>query len=704
MASAPLPNASPTDADRFLADYRHKDAITDAAQAAFLGAILNPGNRELRELLAGFKEQGYDFLRTEAGRELRREALERDPASFISETIERGAVASSISDSLRGHEPPAPRVWYDLWQGCQQLLSIYRPIEAVFDDDAKMRMIRAWALGAQYLGGSQYITSARQFLGPDFTVPGDHPLATPSRLASLIEQLDAAEAKSRSDWRAGHFKYSDYTLLKALCAAGSGSRSAALKRFEQEMATRAEKRAALLSQAHEDWRPMLTALLDDREVVHKPLEHPEYIALTKLPRERLGLAFVSALRNARGVRTIGLDAATSVPNGTVSNEHTSLESTLAQILKDLEKRRMHLTDEPMAFALNHAPRESTRLLASVEWTLANHHAPQTHAALEKLGVAFTNDYYRKQWPARIAAIRVKHPLKPPEGDTQGERSRASQRMSDGPSQRSERIRPERDRGPRGGSSNVRGFFGLVDKLLREFTDEAPAGRRPERARDFQQEYGSERFSERRFGRASSRPEKDEPEDERFVKLAGADAGQQRDNNGTRMRSRQFYKLVMEQPEELDALWCEIHAEAYSIASKAAPSAKWLKTTRAIVERHGAVKHQAILMPLLEKYEPTGFVTFLGLGTLRAFIYLSADHPSNAIGHALADFALKQCYVTKPGYGIREEKLGNACVWALANMPDGAGVPFLARVLARTKYPKIRKKIDKALNEAAEAAG
>ena len=38
------------------------------------------------------------------------------------------------------------------------------------------------------------------------------------------------------------------------------------------------------------------------------------------------------------------------------------------------------------------------------------------------------------------------------------------------------------------------------------------------------------------------------------------------------------------------------------------------------------------------------------------------------------------------------------------MPDGAGVPFLARVLARTKYPKIRKKIDKALNEAAEAAG
>ncbi len=38
------------------------------------------------------------------------------------------------------------------------------------------------------------------------------------------------------------------------------------------------------------------------------------------------------------------------------------------------------------------------------------------------------------------------------------------------------------------------------------------------------------------------------------------------------------------------------------------------------------------------------------------------------------------------------------------MPDGAGVPYLARILARVKYPKVKAKIDAKLNEAAQKAG
>ena len=38
------------------------------------------------------------------------------------------------------------------------------------------------------------------------------------------------------------------------------------------------------------------------------------------------------------------------------------------------------------------------------------------------------------------------------------------------------------------------------------------------------------------------------------------------------------------------------------------------------------------------------------------------------------------------------------------MPGAAGVPWLTRLLARVKYPKIRARIDAALNEAAAAAG
>ena len=36
----------------------------------------------------------------------------------------------------------------------------------------------------------------------------------------------------------------------------------------------------------------------------------------------------------------------------------------------------------------------------------------------------------------------------------------------------------------------------------------------------------------------------------------------------------------------------------------------------------------------------------------------------------------------PGAGIRDKRMGNACLWTLINMPDGAGVPYLARLLNR----------------------
>ena len=90
--------------------------------------------------------------------------------------------------------------------------------------------------------------------------------------------------------------------------------------------------------------------------------------------------------------------------------------------------------------------------------------------------------------------------------------------------------------------------------------------------------------------------------------------------------------------------------------------------------------------------------------LRTLVYLAADLDPATVGPQLANFALKQCYVTQAGHGIRAEKLGNACLWALAAFPKGAGVPYLARILARTKYPKIRAKIEEKLNQAAAAAG
>ena len=332
----------------------------------------------------------------------------------------------------------------------------------------------------------------------------------------------------------------------------------------------------------------------------------------------------------------------------------------------------------MAFVLKNAPKKSTKLLASAEWTLAIHKAPQTHAVLEELGVAYTGDYFKKQWPARIAAIRAKHPLSP-------EAERIQQESS---GERRDQTRPGRRPGPSGGTHNARGIFGFIDQALGALLGESAAEQPTRRASaDFKQNSAK-------------------PDSSRFTKLAGADAGLK--PSGTYRSSgacsKEFYAVLKNQPAELDALWVDLHTVSYSLEAKPAPPAKWLVSARGIVARHGDDKFQAMLLRLLKEYEPTGNGHFLGLNTLRALIYLASDQPADTVGHALAEYALKRCYVTNPGVGIRNEKLGNACVWSLGQMPGGAGVPYLARILARTKYPKIRKKIEKQLNIAAERAG
>ena len=100
----------------------------------------------------------------------------------------------------------------------------------------------------------------------------------------------------------------------------------------------------------------------------------------------------------------------------------------------------------------------------------------------------------------------------------------------------------------------------------------------------------------------------------------------------------------------------------------------------------------------------GYMGDTGDAYLRAMIYIASMLRPEDVGPLLTDYALKQCYVTREGIGIQSEKVGNACLWSLAELSDGVGVPYLARILARVKYPKIKAKIDAKLNEAAKKAG
>lgn len=140
-----------------------------------------------------------------------------------------------------------------------------------------------------------------------------------------------------------------------------------------------------------------------------------------------------------------------------------------------------------------------------------------------------------------------------------------------------------------------------------------------------------------------------------------------------------------------------------VAGKAAPGPKWIAQARGLVAKLPVEVWMDRLRQTTAN-ELRGRGRTSGEDYIRTLVYIAAFLPADEVGPLLVHYALKKCYVTEPGIGIRSEKLGNACVWTLAALPDGAGVPYLARILARTKYPKIRKKIDQQLNAAATAAG
>ncbi|MBB4372474.1 hypothetical protein GGD63_005282 [Bradyrhizobium sp. cir1] len=163
----------------------------------------------------------------------------------------------------------------------------------------------------------------------------------------------------------------------------------------------------------------------------------------------------------------------------------------------------------------------------------------------------------------------------------------------------------------------------------------------------------------------------------------------------------FRPLVESQPDATQKLASLTH----QIEKRSAPSAKWQQDVRVIWETLPQETRLDHLRRIVEVASPfIGHFGVTGEAYLRTMIYASASLPAADVGPMLTDFALKQCYVTREGIGMRSEKLGNACLWVLAELPDGAGVPYLARILARVKYPKVKSKIDTKLNEAAHKAG
>ena len=90
-------------------------------------------------------------------------------------------------------------------------------------------------------------------------------------------------------------------------------------------------------------------------------------------------------------------------------------------------------------------------------------------------------------------------------------------------------------------------------------------------------------------------------------------------------------------------------------------------------------------------------------SLRGLAWLCAEQEDKDVARALKILALS-AYRKVPMVGPRCIKLGNACVWALGQMPGLTSVAELALLKNKVKFATAQKGIEKALTLAAEREG
>ncbi len=154
-------------------------------------------------------------------------------------------------------------------------------------------------------------------------------------------------------------------------------------------------------------------------------------------------------------------------------------------------------------------------------------------------------------------------------------------------------------------------------------------------------------------------------------------------------------------------------------SGAAPSRKWLAATRPLLEQIGLDDFKAALLrwfPLVDKpgaelvehydrqYPRLPLQLFeRNADTLKGLVWLCAEREDRQIARALAGLAISS-YRKLPAIGPRCVRVGNACIWALGQMPGAAGIEQLARLKAKIRFGTAQRVIETALAAAAARAG
>jgi len=155
------------------------------------------------------------------------------------------------------------------------------------------------------------------------------------------------------------------------------------------------------------------------------------------------------------------------------------------------------------------------------------------------------------------------------------------------------------------------------------------------------------------------------------------------------------------------------------ANGSKPSGRWSKEAAALVERIGFPEFKRAMLrwfPLVDRsrtqsvertYEwapdPNLLIAEPNADILKGLAWACSLREDAELSRSLTALALS-AYRKVPQLGPRCVRVGNACVWALGNMPGTEGIGQLTLLKVRVKFGTAQKGIEKALNAAAEQAG
>jgi hypothetical protein len=155
------------------------------------------------------------------------------------------------------------------------------------------------------------------------------------------------------------------------------------------------------------------------------------------------------------------------------------------------------------------------------------------------------------------------------------------------------------------------------------------------------------------------------------------------------------------------------------AGGGAPNAKWLKTAAKSLDSIGFDDFRAALLrwfPLVDnprtrpierwaswQPNPNLLLNDVNADILKGLVWLCARREDKELARALYALAIST-YRKVPGVGARCVRVGNACVWALGNLPGMEGVGQLALLKLKVKFGAAQKGIEKAMLAAADRLG